>query len=226
MKKTIASVLMFLCVGAAQAQLTGNVSVVTDYRFRGVSQTHNSLALQGGIDYTDKSGFYIGNWNSNVSSRIYTDSIGLENDVYAGFKKQVFKDVVVDVGVYSYFFSQADKKFSSSSNTQEGYIGVTTGPVTLKYSRSLSNYFGAVDSRGSQYLQADLVYPVAKNFKVDAHYGRTLVNNHPNSRYDDLKVGVSYLVFGLNVGAHYYNNYNSPLLANTNTIVFSVGKSF
>ena len=226
MKKTIASMLMFLCVGAAQAQLTGNVSVVTDYRFRGVSQTQKSLALQGGIDYTDKSGFYIGNWNTNVSSKIYTDSIGLENDVYAGFKKEVIKDVVVDVGVYSYFFSQADKKFSSSSNTQEGYVGVTTGPVTLKYSRSLSDYFGAINSSGSKYLQADFAYPVVKNLKVDAHYGRTLVNNHPNSRYDDFKVGVSYLLSGFNVGAHYYNNFHAPLLANTNTVVFSVGKSF
>ena len=52
--------------------LTGNLTVVTDYRFRGISQTFGGSnfwapAVQGGIDYSHSSGFYVGNWNSNVS---------------------------------------------------------------------------------------------------------------------------------------------------------------
>jgi len=98
MKKIIFA-LLFVS-GIAQAQVTGNVGVTSDYRFRGISQTQNSQALQGGIDYS-KSGFYVGNWNSSVSSLLYTDSIGLENDVYAGFKKEIYKGVTIDVGSYN-----------------------------------------------------------------------------------------------------------------------------
>ena len=44
----------------------------TDYRFRGISQTHGEPALQGGVDYAHKSGLYVGNWNSNVEARMYS----------------------------------------------------------------------------------------------------------------------------------------------------------
>ena len=109
MKKLVVAFLMMVSA-VAQAQVSGNVGVTTDYRFRGISQTQNSQALQGGVDYADKSGFYVGNWNSTVSSALYTDSIGLENDLYAGFKKEVIKGVTVDVGSYNYFYSRAANK--------------------------------------------------------------------------------------------------------------------
>src|SRR5690349_701525 len=46
---------------------TGNMTIISDYRFRGISQTFGKPAIQGGIDYSHASGFYLGNWNSNVS---------------------------------------------------------------------------------------------------------------------------------------------------------------
>src|SRR5438128_572638 len=52
----------------APSPLTGNVALVTDYRFRGISQTFGKPAFQGGFDYAHSSGFYVGNWNSNVNS--------------------------------------------------------------------------------------------------------------------------------------------------------------
>ena len=146
MKKLVLAVLMLVGFGVAQAQVTGNIGATSDYRFRGISQTQKSAALQGGIDYADKSGVYIGNWNSNVSSLMYTDSTGLESDLYAGFKKEVVRGVTVDVGTYNYFYSQAANKFSSNANTQEVYLGVAAGPMSVKYSRSLGNYFGATNS--------------------------------------------------------------------------------
>ena len=73
MKKLLFVMLMVAGMGSAFAEFLGNVGLTSDYRFRGISQTMNSQALQGGIDYADKSGFYAGNWNSTVSSRLYTD---------------------------------------------------------------------------------------------------------------------------------------------------------
>ena len=235
MKKIIFA--LFFVSSIAQAQVTGNFGVTSDYRFRGISQTQKSAALQGGIDYADKSGFYIGNWNSNVSSRMYTDSTGLESDLYAGFKKEVVKGVTVDVGTYNYFYSQASNKFSSTSNTPEVYLGVSTGPVSVKYSRSLGDYFGATNSKGSQYFQADLAYPITPKLTADAHYGRTIVANHSTSGYDDVKVGATYDLSGYKIGVHYFTNRGlttAAITANTisgqklyeNAVVVSVAKSF
>ena len=237
MKKFLLALMIVSGMGVAQAQVTGNIGATSDYRFRGISQTQKSAALQGGIDYADKSGVYVGNWNSNVSSLMYTDSTGLESDLYAGFKKEVVKGVTVDVGTYNYFYSQAANKFSSDANTHEVYLGVATGPVSVKYSRSLNDYFGANNSKGSQYLQADLAYPIAPKLTADVHYGRTIVANHANSGYDDVKVGGTYDMAGYKIGAHYFTNRGLSTAAKTadtisgqklyaNAVVVSVSKSF
>jgi uncharacterized protein (TIGR02001 family) len=51
---------------------TGSVTLVSDYRFRGISQTYKGPAVQGGFDYARAGRFYLGNWNSNVASQVYT----------------------------------------------------------------------------------------------------------------------------------------------------------
>ncbi len=82
-----------------------NVTIVNDYRYRGLSQSNFKPAIQGGFDYAHESGFYIGNWNSSISwisdsfgqnggyggngSAGKTVSAPIEMDFYAGFKKEV-----------------------------------------------------------------------------------------------------------------------------------------
>lgn len=238
MKKIVlAALLVVSSIGASYAQVSGNVGVASDYRFRGISQTANSQALQGGIDYADKSGFYVGNWNSSVSSALYTDSIGMENDVYAGFKKEVLKGVTIDVGSYNYYYSRSGNTFNSVSNTHEAYIGAATGPVSVKYSQSLGDYFATANSKGSKYYQADLNMPMDKKLTLNAHIGHTSVANHSSSNYTDVKVGATYAVAGLDVGAHYYTNRGLTAAAKVadtvageklykNAIVLSVAKAF
>ena len=70
MKKLFLALMMVIGFTSAQAQVTGNMSVTSDYRFRGVSQTQNAPAVQGGVDYAHSSGLYVGNWNSSVSSEL------------------------------------------------------------------------------------------------------------------------------------------------------------
>src|SRR3990167_7706125 len=67
--------------------LTGNVGLVSDYRFRGIMQTYCKPALQGGVDYSPSSGIYLGNWNSNVNEGAGFPAGNLEMDFYGGFKK-------------------------------------------------------------------------------------------------------------------------------------------
>ena len=68
MKKLLTALL--IVAGIAQAEITTNLGATSDYRYRGISQTQNAPAIQGGIDYTNKNGFYAGNWNSSVSSLV------------------------------------------------------------------------------------------------------------------------------------------------------------
>jgi uncharacterized protein (TIGR02001 family) len=203
MKKTLLAVLLATS-GLAQADVTGNFGLTTDYRFRGISQTQNSVAVQGGIDYTHASGFYAGNWNSSISSELYPGSSGIESDLYAGYKKDVWNGLTVDVGSYNYFYPRTN----TNTDTYELYAGLSYGLVSTKYSYSLGDYFGVAGTKGTQYFQADLAYPVIEKLTARAHVGRTDVDSVTTLNYTDYNVGVVYDYKGYNVGASYYVNGN------------------
>ena len=133
MKKLILAVaVMGAFAGVANAQETAtpehsfaaNVSAVTDYRFRGISQTFNQPALQGGFDYSHSSGFYVGNWNSNVIGNVFTDA-SIERDLYAGYKFAITPDFAADVGALYYYYPGAETAAGVSYNTTEMYGAIT-----------------------------------------------------------------------------------------------------
>ena len=239
MKKFLIA-LTLLVSGLAQADVTGNMGLTTDYRFRGISQTQNAPAVQGGIDYTHSSGFYVGNWNSSVSSQMYTNGSGIESDLYAGWKKDVYKGLTIDVGSYNYFYPRATVAGTGSDyDTYEAFAGVGYGPVSVKYSRTLGNgYFGTTNARGTGYYQADLAYPIpSTKLSLLAHAGRTNVANSSTLDYTDYNVGVGYDLQGWNLAAKYYTNSSLSTTAKTadtingqklykDAVVFSVAKSF
>lgn len=236
MKKLLLALMMFAGISAAQAQVTGNLGLTSDYRFRGVSQTQNAPAVQGGIDYNHASGLYIGNWNSSVSSAVYTNGAGVESDVYAGFKKQVFGNFTLDVGSMNYFYPRAGTK--NIFDTNELYAGIGYKElVSVKYSHAISDYFGTANSKNSFYVQADAAIPVVGKLVAVAHVGRTDVNNNSKLNYTDYNVGVAYDLQGWNLSAKYYMNDNKTstfMTANTvngqqlykDALVLSVAKSF
>jgi uncharacterized protein (TIGR02001 family) len=191
---------------AAQAQVSTNIGATTDYRFRGVSQTQNSLAVQGGVDLDLKNGFYVGNWNSSVSTEVYTGGAGVEVDLYAGYKRK-FGDFTVDVGSYNYFYPRASAA-GNSFTTNELYAGVSRGPVTVKVSQSVSDYFGIQNSRGSRYWSADLAQPLLAGLVGLAHIGRTDVANHTALNYTDINLGLAYDIKGWTLAGRWYVNSN------------------
>lgn len=213
-------------VASAQAQLTGNLGLTSDYRFRGVSQTQNAPAIQGGVDYAHKSGFYVGNWNSSVSSEVYTNGAGLESDLYVGFKKDIFKGITVDIGSYNYFYPRATTNAATGSNfdTYEAFVGVGYKDiVSAKYSQTLGNgYFGTANARGTNYTQVDakLPVPVVKNLSVVAHYGRTNVANSSTLDYNDINAGFVYALpkqYDLSV-KYFTNSGMSSAFQSANTV--------
>lgn len=240
MKKLFLALLMAVGFASAQAQVTGNLGLTSDYRFRGISQSQNAPAVQGGVDYNHSSGFYVGNWNSSVSSQVYTNGAGIESDLYAGWKKDVYKGVTVDVGSYNYFYPRATTSAATGSNfdTYEGFIGLGYGPVSAKYSRTLGNgYFGTANARGTAYYEANVNYPVTQKISLLAHAGHTNVANGSNLDYNDFNVGAGYDLDGWQLAAKWYTNSamtSTFTTANTvtgqklykNAAVFSVTKGF
>ena len=243
MKKLLLALLMAAGVTVAQAQVTGNLGLTSDYRFRGISQSQNAPAVQGGVDYNHSSGFYIGNWNSSVSSQLYPSGSGVESDLYAGWKKDIYKGLTLDVGSYNYFYPRAKTTGTGSNfDTYEAFVGLGYGPVSAKYNRTLGNgYFGAANAQGTQYYQADVAYPLPikglEKVSFLAHAGHTNVANSSTLDYTDYNVGLGYDLQGWQFAAKYYTNTSmtsSFQTANTvsgqklykNAGVLSVSKSF
>ena len=229
MKKLLFALLVMAGVTAAQAQVTGNLGLTSDYRFRGVSQSQNAPAVQGGIDYAHSSGLYIGNWNSSVSSQLYTNGSGVESDLYAGYKKDIYKGLTLDVGSYNYFLPRATTTAKTGSNydTYEGFVGLGYGPVSVKYSQTLGNgYFGTANAKNTNYTGADVNQSLAplsaklKDLSFLAHYGHTSVANSSNLNYNDMNVGLGYMLpKDWSVNAKYYTNSSmTSTFQNANTV--------
>jgi uncharacterized protein (TIGR02001 family) len=177
---------------AAENQLTFNAAVVSDYRYRGLSQTRLDPALQGGADYTHTpSGLYVGTWLSTIK---WTKDLGgsgdVEWDLYGGKRGELGGGVSYDVGALYYFYPQ--NGLAPNANTFELYGQLGFGPAYAKYSRSTTNLFGTADSRGSGYL--DLGANVETGWNgviVNLHAGRQQVRHSDALSYTDYKVGLS-----------------------------------
>ena len=95
--------------------ITGNMSIVSEYRFRGIDQTAGKPAIQGGVDYSHASGVYLGNWNSNVSQGAGFPGGNIEMDFYGGWKK-AFGDFGLDVGAIYYYYPGTDASVLGAAN--------------------------------------------------------------------------------------------------------------
>lgn len=207
--------------GAASAQtkapepdytLSYNVGAVSDYRFRGIMQTHGDPAIQGGVDFAHKSGAYVGAWASNIRwIKESCKSVGAscsqsaEVDLYGGYKGELAKDLGYDVGLINYWYvnnklANAAPGFGNA-NTSEVYFGVSYGPVSAKYSHSLTNMLGVPNSKNSGYLEINGSFDVGNGYTVVAHVGHQKWKNNSPFNYTDYKLGVNKdLGNGLTVG--------------------------
>jgi uncharacterized protein (TIGR02001 family) len=172
-------------------EVSFNVSVASDYRYRGYSQSRLQPALQGGADYTNNpTGFYLGTWASTIK---WTKDAGgggdIEWDIYGGKRGEIVKDVSYDVGVLNYIYPS--NGLNPSANTSEVYGQVGYGPAYAKYSYAVTNLFGFVDSKKSGYLDIGANIDVAEGLVLNLHAGHQSVKNNSAFSYTDWKVGVT-----------------------------------
>ncbi len=176
--------------------LSFNAGVVTDYRYRGISQSRLKPAAQGGLDFAHKSGFYLGAWGSTIK---WIEDSGatdgkVELDLYGGYKGELAKGLAYDVGVLRYEYvgnKLGNVSNYANANTTEVYGALTAGVFTAKYSRSLANLFGNINSKGSQYLDLSANFDLGDGWTLTPHVGRQLVNNSPTYHYTDYSLTVA-----------------------------------
>lgn len=220
---------------------TANVGVVSDYVWRGISQTSHNPAIQGGFDYAHSSGFYAGLWGSNVSWIVDTGtttggtgSAGLELDTYFGFKNSFAEDFNYDVGFirYNYPGSYTPAAGFAKADTDEIYGALGYKWITAKYSYGLGKFLTVPGAKGTNYFDLTATYPIADSgFTVSAHVGKQTykgttaasyaanVSGLPGTgtpTYTDYKLGVTKDFGGYVFGLAYTSTNASSYYTNSN----------
>ncbi|HRV79738.1 MAG TPA: TorF family putative porin [Thauera sp.] len=225
----LAALATIAAAGAAHAgdgPFTANVGLVSDYAYRGSSQTDERPALQGGFDYAHDSGLYAGVWGSNVSW--LSDSNpnvhnSLELDIYGGYKGTIGA-IGYDVGLLQYYYPGSYPKGFNSPNTLEGYVGLSWEFLSFKYSYAFTDLFGYDKSDGSQYYDLGAAVDVGGGFTLAAHVGYSDIKGQDD--YTDWKLGVTKEFGGFNFGLHYVDtDVNNADLADER-VILSIAKSF
>lgn len=225
----LAALATIAAAGAAHAgdgPFTANVGLVSDYAYRGSSQTDERPALQGGFDYAHDSGLYAGVWGSNVSW--LSDSNpnvhnSLELDIYGGYKGTIGA-IGYDVGLLQYYYPGSYPKGFNSPDTLEGYIGLSWEFLSFKYSYAFTDLFGYDRSDGSQYYDLGAAVDVGGGFTLAAHVGYSDIKGEDD--YTDWKLGVTKEFGGFNFGLHYVNTDVDNADLADERVILSIAKSF
>ena len=162
-----------------------NVGLYSQYIFRGLTQTDRGPALQGGVDLTHSSGFYLGAWASNISwlrdfnningGTAYNKDGHLEVDIYGGYRYTFANGIGVDLGALQYIYPGAKTPGSSSAwasaYTTELYGALSYGWLQAKISSVVSNSAWTVgkykpaltskDAQGTYYAELNATIPVS-----------------------------------------------------------------
>jgi uncharacterized protein (TIGR02001 family) len=195
----LAGLALALAATAAQAEITGNAAVVSDYNWRGISQSAGDPALQAGVDYAHDSGFYAGAWGSNVDFCDCCDE-NVEVDLYTGFRGG--ETLTWDVGFIYYWYPGAD-----DIDYPEIYVGLGWNWLSGKV--YYSNDFGN-SGESAFYYEANAAYELPANFGVNAHVGYSdgdycyaSTSFECEDSYMDWSVGVTYALGNFNLGLKY-----------------------
>ncbi|WP_213982651.1 TorF family putative porin [Sphingomonas sp. dw_22] len=223
--------------------INGSATVVSDYKFRGISQTDGNFAVQGGITISHASGFYIGTWGSSIDDYVTAHgSAHQELDLIAGFKK-TFGGATFDVGAVYYVYPGTRAAGDpSSSDFIEPYASISyaLGPVTAK---GTVNYAPkqkalALDQIGPKndnvYIAGDLSGAIPNTpIGLTAHLGHTFGPSWLaiGKEYTDWSLGATYTYKALTFGVSYVDtdgDFITPTGKNASKggVLGSIGVSF
>lgn len=228
---------------ASAHTLSGNLTLASDYRFRGFTQTAYKPSLQGGIDFSHTSGFYLGNWNSNVEQSLYRGA-SLEMDFYGGYKFSA-GPLNLDVGGIYYLYPSDDTGGLGKVDHAELYLGAGWSLFSAKLYYGLTNFFGLGDgapgdTKGNYYVDLAATYDLGGGWTVSGHYGYQYVKNGTDfglqdDDVSDYKLAVTKDLSGWLLGAalvatsdkdFFTTGVSAPKAGGKTRLVLSVGKTF
>jgi len=226
--KLMVAVLGALCampvLAAPAFTPSANVAIVSDYLYRGISQTGANPALQGGFDLAHASGLYAGVWGSSISwisdankadNTTGASNAGTELDTYAGYKGTA-GPIGYDVGYLRYNYP-GTYGTNVKADTDEIYGALTYSFLTAKYSYALGDTFGTAKAAGTYYAELNASYAVGETgYTLGAHWGRQEFQgvNKGSLSYSDYKLSVNKDFSGYVVGLA-YSDTNADKLAYT-----------
>jgi uncharacterized protein (TIGR02001 family) len=186
-------------------EISGNVALTSDYRFRGISQSDESAAIQGGFDVEFSPGFYIGTWGSSVDFDNNEDYDGsLELDYYAGWSSAIGDtDFGIDVG-YVYFDYPGDN--GAEGDYQEFYVSGSWKDFSLSVNYS-DDYYAETDE--FWYYAADYSFSLVENLSLGLHVGYNDLEqgggflSSDEDSYTDYSVSLTWSVAGVDLAVAY-----------------------
>ena len=216
----------------AQAQISANAALVSDYRFRGISQSTKNAAVQAGFDYAFEYGVYLGTWGSTVDFDSAGDFNGsLELDVYGGWGTEIGENSSIDLGYIYYAYPGDDNGLDG--DYQEIYVNYGWRDLSLGAAYS-NDYYGG--SGKFWYLQANYDWSFAENWALALHVGyndfdEDIFLSSDKGNYTDYSVGVTWTVVGVDLGLAWVGtNLKKEDVFGTSwgddTAVFSLSASF
>lgn len=219
---------------AATADISYNAAVTSDYRFRGLSQSAQDPAVQGGVDYSHESGLYAGAWASTIdfdaSSTGGTDpDANVELDLYGGYKWKM-GDVDLDAGLI--FYAYPGSESSADLDFVEVYFGGTYGPGFAKLFYT-NDYTGTTDE-DAFYVTAGANVDVGSGYTLGVSAGHSFgdgIDATFTDPYSDWKIGVSKEFFGFGFNLSYIDTDLDPEVTtdvgnSEATVVLTVTKTF
>jgi uncharacterized protein (TIGR02001 family) len=211
---------------AAASPWSWNIGLYSQYVSRGLSYTHERPAVQGGGQYSDPSGWYLGLWITNVSDAFISRGT-VETDPYGGYAGSA-GDFSYDIGFWRWTFIGASLPVSRNKyDTIELYVGVGWKSVHVKCWRELTDYFGLNNgsaradaglapsggSGGSIYLEANWDLALPREFAATLHAGRQSVHGYPQLSFSEYRFNLDKdLGRGWMTGVSYNHTDANPLL--------------
>lgn len=210
--------------------VSGSAAVVSDYRFRGVSQTDEDMAVQAGVTLNHESGVYVGVWGSNLSGWGTFGGSNMELDVFGGYKAKLSETATLDVGLLWYMypggasetdFAEPYVKLTGTAGSLTATAGVAYAPKQQALGKWYANgaaaaagvYTDAGDKEDNLYLWGDFAYAITGSpLTAKAHIGYSDGNSGlgpnatsvaPTGTYWDYSVGLDATYKNLTLGVSY-----------------------
>ena len=198
-------------------EVSGDITIVSDYAFRGISQTDEAPALQGGLTLATESGWYVSVWGSSVD---FGGQGTLELDVLFGWSGDIAEDWTADVGIMRYGYPNTEFE---GSNFWELYGSVSYKDLTFGLAYSDDYY---ANSGNYYYVYAGYSLALTDNLALDFHLGHNEYADDSSASYLDYGVTLSTEVLGLGLSLAYVDTDIKDCNLCDSRVIFGVSKAF